>query len=386
MRQSFYYAFGILLAALMAGCSGEDQQGQASAQGQERPPQAVSVLTIVPKPITHEYVLPGRIMPSRQSQVRPQVDGVITERLFEEGAQVEKGQQLYQIDDARYRARLNSAIADKKSAQANLKALEAKARRYDDLVAQNAISKQEYDDVTAQKDQALAAISVAESAVELARVNLEYTKVYAPISGQISRSFVTEGALVTTNQSQQLATITLLDPIYVDMQESGNAIMSLRQQMRQQQSLPVSLTMDETAQTVYPHEGRVKFSEVTVEESTGSVTLRAVVPNPEGDLMPGMFVKAHVKSGTEQVLMVPQRATTRQPNGALSVMIVNDDNKVEQRTLKTAQIYNDQFVVADGINQGDRVIVTGYQKVQPGASVTPQPWNENTSSASRQQR
>lgn len=384
MRQFFYYASGLVLAALVVGCSGESQQ--AAAQGQARPPQAVSVLTITPQPITHEYVLPGRVMPSRQSQVRPQVDGVITKRLFEEGAQVEKGQQLYQIDDARYRARLNSAIADKKSAQANLKALEAKARRYDDLVAQNAISKQEYDDVTAQKDQALAAISVAESAVELARVNLEYTKVYAPISGQISRSFVTEGALVTTNQSQQLATITLLDPIYVDMQESGNAIMSLRQQMRQQQALPVSLTMDETAQTVYPHEGKVKFSEVTVEESTGSVTLRAEVPNPEGDLMPGMFVKAHVKTGTEEVLMVPQRATTRQPNGVLSVMIVNDDDKVEQRSLRTAQIYNDQFVVADGISQDDRVIVTGYQKVQPGASVSPQPWNENTSSADRQQR
>ena len=386
MRQFFYYASGILLAALMVGCSGEEQAQAQESQGQARPPQSVSVLTIKPQSITHEYVLPGRVMPSRQSQVRPQVDGVITERLFEEGAQVEKGQQLYQIDDARYRARLNSAIADKKSAQANLKALEAKARRYDDLVAQNAISKQEYDDVVAQKDQAVAAISVAESAVELARVNLEYTKVYAPISGQISRSFVTEGALVTTNQSQQLATITLLDPIYVDMQESGNAIMSLRQQMRKQHSLPVSLSMDETAQTEYPHEGEVKFSEVTVEESTGSVTLRAEVPNPDGDLMPGMFVKAHVKTGTEQVLMVPQRATTRQPNGVLSVMIVNDDNKVEQRTLKTAEIYNDQYVVSDGISQGDRVIVTGYQKVQPGASVTPQPWNENSSSASRQQR
>ena len=386
MRQFFHYASGILLAALMVGCSGEEQAQAQGAQGQARPPQSVSVVTIKPQSITHEYVLPGRVMPSRQSHVRPQVDGVITERLFEEGAQVEKGQQLYQIDDVRYRARLNSAIADKKSAQANLKALEAKARRYDDLVAQNAISKQEYDDVVAQKDQAVAAISVAESAVELARVNLEYTKVYAPISGQISRSFVTEGALVTTNQSQQLATITLLDPIYVDMQESGNAIMSLRQQMRKQQSLPVSLSMDETAQTEYPHEGEVKFSEVTVEESTGSVTLRAEVPNPDGDLMPGMFVKAHVKTGDEQVLMVPQRATTRQPNGVLSVMIVNDDNKVEQRTLKTAKVHNDQYVVSDGISQGDRVIVTGYQKVQPGASVTPQPWNENTSSASRQQR
>ncbi|WP_373293865.1 efflux RND transporter periplasmic adaptor subunit [Alteromonas halophila] len=367
----------------MAGC-GDNTQGQASAQVQARPPQSVSVITLSPQAMTHEYVLPGRVTPSRQSQVRPQVDGVITKRLFEEGAQVEKGQQLYQIDDARYRARLNSAIADKKSAEANLKTLEAKARRYDDLVAENAVSKQEYDDVVAQKDQALAAISVAESAVELARVNLEYTKVYAPISGQISRSFVTEGALVTTNQTQQLAVITQLDPVYVDMQESGNAIMSLRQTMREQRSLPVSLTMDETSQVTYAHEGTVKFSEVTVEQTTGSVTLRAEVPNPDGDLMPGMFVKAHVKTGTEDVLMVPQRATTRQPNGALSVMIVNSDNKVEQRILKTAEIYEDQYVVEGGLKAGDKVIVTGYQKVQPGASVTPQPWSKRSSAANQQ--
>ncbi len=386
MKKIIHSAAMLALATLLIGCSDESQPAQASGQGQQAPAQAVSVITLTPQPMTNEYVLPGRVTPSRQSQVRPQVDGVITQRLFEEGAQVAKGQQLYQIDDARYRAQLNSALADKNSAQANLKALEAKARRYDDLVGQNAISQQEYDDVIAQKDQAVAAISVAESAVELARVNLEYTKVYAPISGQISRSYVTEGALVTTNQSQQLATITQLDPVFVDMQESGNAILSLRQTMRERGSLPVSLTMDETRQTAYPHNGTVKFSEVTVQESTGAVTLRAEVPNPQGDLMPGMFVKAHVKTGTEQVLMVPQRATTRQPNGALSVMIVNSDNKAEQRTLKTQRIYQDQFVVADGVAEGDKVIVTGYQKVQPGAAVNPQPWKAESASSDASQR
>lgn len=376
MRRIPTITFVIAVLLGLAGCSGESQQ--ATSAQQQRPATPVSVITLKAQPVVHEMILPGRITPSRQSQVRPQVDGVVTERLFEEGAQVEKGQQLYQIDDARYRAQLNSAIADVKSAEANLKTLEAKANRYKNLIKQNAVSQQEYDDVIAQKEQAQAAISVAEASVDVAKVNVGYTKVYAPISGQISRSYVTEGTLVTTNQAQQLATITQLNPIYIDMQESGSAILTLRQTMRSKGAMPVELTLDEVTGEKYPHTGSVKFSEVTVDESTGSVALRAEMPNPEGVLLPGLFVKGHVITGKENALLVPQRATTRQTDGSLSVYVVTDNNQVEGRALKIGKIYRDQYVVKSGVSEGERIIVTGYQKVKPGAMVNPSEWQPSS--------
>ena len=377
MSRIFYVTAALITLVGVIGCSNEGEQAQQGAQ-QGMPAPSVSVLTLKQEPVVHEMVLPGRVSPSRQSQVRPQVDGVITERLFEEGAHVEKGQQLYQIDEARYLAQLNSAKADLKSVQANLKTLEAKARRYDDLVAQNAVSKQEYDDVIAQKDQAQAAISVAEAAVDVAKVNMGYTKVYAPISGRISRSFVTEGTLVTTNQSQQLATITQLDPVFIDMQESGASIITLRQSMRNQGSMDVELTVDEVTGKRYDQTGSVKFSEVTVDETTGSVTLRAEMPNPDGVLLPGLFVKGHVITGRENALLVPQRATTRQPDGSLSVYVVNQNNEVEGRTLEIGKIYRDQYVALSGVSEGEKVIVTGYQKVKPGAKVNPSEWQPSS--------
>lgn len=376
MRRIVYFTAVLVTLFGVAACSNESEQAQGSAQSMPAP--AVSVVKLIKQPVVHEMILPGRVSPSRQSQVRPQVDGVITERLFEEGAQVEKGQQLYQIDEARYLAQLNSAKADLKSAQANLKTLEAKARRYDDLVAQNAVSKQEYDDVIAQKEQAQAAISVAEAAVDVAKVNMGYTKVYAPISGRISRSFVTEGTLVITNQSQQLATITQLDPVYIDMQESGSAILTLRQAMSKLGAMDVELTVDEVTGERYGQTGSVKFSEVTVDETTGSVTLRAEMPNPDGVLLPGLFVKGHVITGRENALLVPQRATTRQPDGSLSVYVVNQNNEVEGRTLNIGKIYRDKYVVLDGVTEGERVIVTGYQKVKPGAKVNPSDWQPSS--------
>ncbi len=376
MRRIVYVTAVLVTLFGVAACSNESEQAQGSAQSMPAP--AVSVVKLIEQPVVHEMILPGRVSPSRQSQVRPQVDGVITERLFEEGAQVEKGQQLYQIDEARYLAQLNSAKADLKSAQANLKTLEAKARRYDDLVAQNAVSKQEYDDVIAQKEQAQAAISVAEAAVDVAKVNMGYTKVYAPISGRISRSFVTEGTLVITNQSQQLATITQLDPVYIDMQESGSAILTLRQAMSKLGAMDVELTVDEVTGERYGQTGSVKFSEVTVDETTGSVTLRAEMPNPDGVLLPGLFVKGHVITGRENALLVPQRATTRQPDGSLSVYVVNQNNEVEGRTLNIGKIYRDKYVVLDGVTEGERVIVTGYQKVKPGAKVNPSDWQPSS--------
>ena len=356
----------------ISGCS-QEPAPQVAGGGQQPPP-TVSVLEVVLQPVENTVTLPGRVSPLRQSQVRPQVEGVITERLFEEGAFVEQGQQLYQIDDSRYAAQLASAKADVKSAEANRKTLEARSERYKGLLDKNAVSQQEYDDAVAQAAQADAQISVAQAAVALAQVDLEFTKVYAPISGQISRSYVTVGALVTSNQTQQLATITQLDPIYVDMQQSGKGVLKLRRAMQESGTLPVTLVLDDMTGESYEHEGKLKFSEVTVDETTGAVALRAEFPNPESLLMPGLFTKARVSISNTEELLVPQRAATRQPDTSLSVMVVNAQNEVEARTIAISGTYGDQYIVTSGISAGDKVIVAGYQKVRPGAQVNTKPW------------
>ncbi len=356
---------------------GHAEDSAAAAQGSAPPPQAVSVMSLKLEKVTFTQQLPGRVSPFRQSQVRPQVDGIITERLFDEGADVEKGQQLYQIDDARYKAALNSAIADLNSAKSSVKAVEAKAKRYEDLVGINAVSQQEYDDVKAEYDQAKAAIAVAQAAVDLAQVNLDYTKVYAPIAGRISRSFVTEGALVTANQSQNLATITQLDPVYIDMQQAGAEAMQLRTRVMDKASVPVSVILNEKTGEMYGHEGSLKFSEVTVDETTGSITLRALVDNPDDVLLPGLFVRTVMKLGEEEVLLVPQRATTRAADGSLSAWIVDADGKAQPRSIQVLRAFEDSWVVTSGLEAGDKVIVEGYQKVAAGAAVSETEWQKN---------
>ncbi|MFT4731676.1 MAG: membrane fusion protein (multidrug efflux system) [Gammaproteobacteria bacterium] len=362
------------LSAAIYGCSDakNDRQGQA-----QQPAPAVSTLILEKQSVDISMDLPGRVTPFKQSQVRPQVDGVIIKRFFEEGAQVKQGQQLYQIDDARYSAQLNSAHADVKSALANQRTMQAKAARYRDLVSRNAVSQQEYDDVIAQNEQANANISVAEAKVTVAKVNVDYTKVYAPIDGQISRSYVTEGALVTGNQSQQLATITQLNPIYVDMQESGAAILELRREMQQKKALPVSVLVNETSNELYSQQGQLKFSEVTIDQSTGSITLRAIMPNPNGILLPGLFVKARVHVGSKDAVLVPQRATMRQPDGSLTVYLVDVNNQVVAKKINPIKSIGSDYVVTTNLDSGEKLIVTGYQKVKPGATVNAVPWTKN---------
>ncbi len=374
MKRHFILSAVAFLLLALAGCS--EQSGPQQGQSAEAPPTAVTVMTVQRTTVPDILALPGRVSAYRQSQVRPQVAGVITERLFEEGAVVEKGQQLYQIDDARFKAELASAKADLKSAEANLKTLEAKAARYKNLLKGNSISEQEYDDVVAQADQAQAQIGVAQAAIDLAEVNVEYTKVYAPISGQISRSYVTEGALVTANQAQELATITKLDPVFIDMQNSGKAIIELRRSMQGERAMPVEVVLDENSNATYEQRGELKFSEVTVDETTGSVTLRAVVPNPDSVLMPGLFVKAHIIKSEDQGLLVPKRATMRQPDGSLVVYVVNQQNQVEARTIDVPRSYESNYLAASGVSEGDKIIIAGYQKVKPGATVTPQPQSQ----------
>ena len=353
--------------------AGEHKQA-ASAQ---MPPQSVAALKLETQTITLTRQLPGRVSPYRQSQIRPQVDGIITERLFEEGADVEKGQQLYQIDDARYAAALNIAKADLASARANIKTVEARSKRYEDLVKINAVSQQEYDDVKAEYDQAKASIAVAQAAVDLAQVNLDYTKVYAPISGRISRSFVTEGTLVTANQSQNLATITQLDPVYVDMQQSGAEAIHLRASMMGKDMIPVRILLDDGTGKEHPQSGTLKFSEVTVDETTGSIALRALIPNPDMLLLPGLFVRTELNLGANDVLLIPQRASIRSPEGNLMVWVVDAAGKAQQQSIEIMQDYQNNWVVAKGLKAGDTIIVEGYQKVAPGMSVSPVPWQQD---------
>ena len=338
--------------------------------------QPVSVLKVAPQDIQLKRVLPGRISAIQQAQVRPQVDGIITKRLFEEGATVEKGMQLYQIDDARYKATLASTQADLKSAEANIKSILAKANRYKELVKINAVSRQEYDDVVASLAQAKADVAVAQAQIDLAQVDVDYTQVYAPISGRIGRSYITEGALVTGSQSQHLAIITQLDPVYIDMTYSGEDTINLRTRMAEHKEIPVTLVDDGQGRGQnYTHQGVLKFSEVTVDETTGSVALRAEIPNPDGILLPGLFVRAELDMGlVKDVLLVPQRATSRRPDGGLDVWVVQEDNSVKQQKIAVSGTYQDNWIVENGLMPNDTIIVEGYQKVGPGSVVSPAPW------------
>ena len=368
----------LVLAALsvsviaVTGCS-QESGGQQAAGGQGAPSGVpVNVVTVEQQNVSTTLELPGRVSAFRQSHVRPQVTGVITQRLFEQGTVVEKGQQLYQIDDLQYKAALNSAKADVASANANVKTLKAKAARYKDLMKVNAISGQEYDDVVAQLDQAMAAVSVAEAQVALAEVNMDYTKVYAPISGRISRSFYTEGALVTANQTDPLATITQLDPVYVDVQVSSEQALGLQMALRDKGSLTVDLTIPGSHQSLEGLKGTVEFSEVIVNESTGSVTIRARFPNPDNILLPGLYVRAIIHLSDTAALVVPQRATIRQPDGSLSVWVVNGDNP-ELRSIGVLQAFDGNWQVSNGLSAGEQIIVAGYHKLRPGAKVMPIP-------------
>lgn len=384
-----FFLFLLILAAAGGGWyywkqqnaeTGAPEMPMAMMMAMQKP--AVSIKEISIQKITQSISLPGRISAFGQAQIRPQVNGIITERLFEEGALVEKGQQLYQIDDKRYKAALASAEADLKSAQANVKSVQAKRNRYRSLVKIDAVSRQEYDDIRAELDQANASIAVTQAAIDVAQVNLDYTKVYAPISGRIGRSLITEGALATANQSQALAVITQLDQVYVDMQQSGSDVMRLRNIIADGAEIAVSLTIGEEGSIdaiSYPEKGVLKFSEVTIDGTTGSVTLRAVMPNPKAMLLPGLFVRASLNLGEKEAMLVPQRSTTRTPDGKLSVYVLEQGNIVQPRILKTNGTYKDNWIVTEGLRTGQLIVSEGYQKVKPGSEVTPSmPGQEQT--------
>ncbi len=346
------------------------QMGPGAGQ---RPPVSVSVLELKSQIISREETLPGRITAFKQAEIRPQVNGIITQRLFEEGAYVEKLQPLYQIDDRPYRAALSSAQANLQSALATAKASEAREERFKRLISNNTVSGQAYDDAKAEFDQAVASISIAEAAVTTAQVSLDYTKVLSPISGRIGKSSVTEGALVTTNQLESLSVITQLNPIYVDINQSGADAMRLRQEIVGK-NIPVSVIIDKDRNIRHLEKGELKFSGIIVDETTGSIGLRAVVPNSNDILLPGLFVHAIIELGEQDVVLVPQRASTRQADGSLVIWILDDDNKAIPKKLVVSGSYQDKWIVTNGAEAGDTVIIEGYQKIRPNMTVSPSVW------------
>lgn len=363
-----------LAAALFLTACDDAPKQQAAGPGAGMPPVEVAVITATPSNVPVTTDLPGRTTAFRVAEVRPQVSGIVLKRLFEEGSDVQAGQQLYQIDPAPYQAVVQSAQADLAKARATLKSVEAKAARYAELVKINAVSRQDYDDVIASLDQAKAQIQVAQAAIDTARINLDYTKVYAPIAGRIGKSTVTEGALVTANQTTSMALITQLDPIYVDLNQSSADLMRMKQaaaagSVQRRDAAPVTLLLDGVSKP-YAHTGELKFSDVTVDESTGSVQVRAVFPNPERDLFPGLFVRARIEQGVrDNVFLIPQQAVVRTPTGATQVWVVNADNTVAPRPVETTQAAGDSWIVTGGLTAGDKVVTAGIQKIKPGATV-----------------
>jgi membrane fusion protein, multidrug efflux system len=363
----------LFLSLISGGC---DRQ-----KAQSPPPiPEVSIVTVKPQRVMLTTELPGRTSAYLIAEVRPQVGGIIQKRLFTEGSDVKEGEVLYQIDPAVYQATYDSARAALARAEANIIPIRLKAGRYAELVKINAVSRQEYDDASAALKQAEADVEAGKAAVESARINLAYTRVTAPISGRIGRSSVTNGALVTASQPAALATIQQLSPIYVDVTQSSADLLRLKQNLASgllksngSAQAKVSLLLEDGSP--YPLPGTLKFSEVTVDQSTGSITLRAIFPNPKHILLPGMFVRAILEEGVnEHAILVQQRGVNRNPAGNAMVMLVGSEEKVEPRVIKVLRTVGENWLVSEGLKTGDRVILEGLQKARPGTPVKAVPF------------
>jgi membrane fusion protein, multidrug efflux system len=338
-------------------------------------PPEVGVIVVQPQRVTLTTELPGRTSAYLIAEVRPQVGGIVQKRLFTEGSDVKAGEILYQIDPATYQAAYNSAKASLARAEANVINARLKAERYRELVKNNFVSKQDYDDLNAAFKLAEADVEASKAALESARINLAYTRITAPISGRIGRSTVTDGALVTANQPAALATIQLISSMYVDVTQSSAELLNLKQNLASgllknssTDQARVKLVLEDGS--AYPLSGTLKFSDVTVDQSTGSITLRAIFPNPKQILLPGMFVRAILEEGVnDHAILVPQRGVTRSPDGNAMVMVVNGEEKAETRAIKVVRTVGDNWLVSEGLKAGDRVILEGLQKARPGTSV-----------------
>ena len=366
---------GLLLAAsLLTACNRSDAKRAAPAG-----PVEVGVVTIEPTPVMLTKELPGRTSPFRVAEVRARVNGIVLKRFFTEGTDVKEGQRLFLVDPAPYQAALDGAKATLARAEANVANARLQAERYADLVKDNAVSRQEYENAMAALKAAEADVAAGRASEQTARINRGYTTVTAPVSGRIGRSAVTEGAYVQAAQATLLATVQQLDPVYVDLTQSTAEVLKLRRDVESGKlqgaghgRAKVRLVTDDGRE--YGHEGTLQFADVTVDPSTGSIALRALFPNPKGELLPGMFVRARLDEGVNpQALLVPQVGVTRDQKGLPTALVVNADRKVERRQLVTDRAVGDAWLVTSGLKAGEQVIVEGLQKVRPGAEVNPVP-------------
>ncbi|HUJ59987.1 MAG TPA: efflux RND transporter periplasmic adaptor subunit [Kofleriaceae bacterium] len=361
------------MCALAACTNSKAPPGGGGGGGMpERPPQDVGVVTLAAEPVTLQTELAGRTTAKLESDVRPQVSGVIKARTFEEGAHVTAGQVLYQIDPAMYRAQYAEAVADLASAKATLESATLKDERYAALLKIEGVSKQEAEDAHAAHELAIAGVAQKQAALESARINLDYTAIKAPITGRIGKSSVTAGALVTANQPQPLATIRSLDPIYVDLVESSEARLKLRAALGagtvQAGSTKVRLKLADG--TMYDKDGTLEFAEVAVDEATGTVTLRAQFPNPDDTLLPGMYVRAVLDQAVSTTaILAPQQGISHDPKGNAIAYVVGADGKVEPREVVTDRAIGDRWLVTSGLKAGDKLIVEGLNKIGPGMPV-----------------
>jgi len=368
----------ITLALALSGCGKSQAPGMGGMPGGGGPTE-VGIVVLQPETMTVSAELSGRTVANVIAEIRPQVGGVILQRLFHEGGEVKAGELLYQIDPAMYQANLDSASATLAKAEANVATVRLKAERYQELLASKAVSQQSFDDASAALKTAEADVAASKAAVAVARINLNYTRVASPISGRIGKSSITQGALVTANQGTALATVQQLDPINVDVTQSTRDMMQLKRAFDAGQikstgdgQAKVKLLLEDGS--AYPLEGKLAFAEATVDAGTSTVTLRAVFPNPKRELLPGMYVRAVIEQGVrEQSLLVPQQGVSRDPLGNATAMVVGAENKAEPRQLKAERAIGDKWLVTEGLKAGDQLIVEGLQKVRPGAPVKPVP-------------
>jgi membrane fusion protein (multidrug efflux system) len=363
---------------LLSACGKKDDAPAGAAPGgQQAPAVQAGVITAKIETVALQTELPARVEAIRTAQVRARVDGNVQKRLFTEGSMVKQGQALYQIDAAPYQAQVAAAQADLARAQANLVAAKSIADRYKPLVEANAVSKQEFDNAIAAQRQGEAEVAAARAQVRVAQINLGYTNVNAPISGRIGRSLVTEGALVSATQSTELALIQQTDRMYLNITQSANDLQRLRKQAggKADSELPVTVVLDDG--TVLGRQGKLLFSDVTVDETSGQVTLRAVIDNPDNALLPGQYARVRLSQSQAQGILVPQQAVTRGGQNGDTVMVIGADNKPVSRVVKIGSQQGESWVVMDGLKEGEKVMVDGFQKLQmlpPGTPVKPVQW------------
>lgn len=380
-RLSLALIAAALFLPVLAACndsSGSKDKGAAST-APARPPSAVATVTVTPEKIAIVNELPGRISPTRIAEVRPRVSGIVTDRVFTQGSRVEAGEVLYKIDPAKFKVEVARTQASLERAKAEQLRAQQDADRQKQLLDRKVIAAQQLETSNATLAQANAAVAVAKAELDAAELDLEYADVRAPISGRIGRALITEGALVSANNAEPLATILQLDPVYADFTQSVRELMALRKSLNMGAlaedpgEAPVKLVLDDG--TEYGRSGRLLFSDTTVDRTTGQVILRAEFPNPDGDLLPGLYVRVLIEQGVDQeALAVPQQAVQHDAGGNAQVYVVNADSKAELRPVTTGRVVGQRWIITEGLQAGDKVIVEGFQKIRPGAPVNPQPW------------